>query len=354
MKAARFHGQKDIRVEEVNAPGAPLADEVAVEVLYCGICGTDLHEYVVGAIVTPTKPHPLTGVTNPQILGHEFSARVIEIGKDVRDVRVGDRVAIMPAIVCGRCIPCRTGRGHLCELFACTGLSAPTGGLGEIAILKEYQVAKLPDSMSDQAGALVEPAAVAAYGVDRVGVTGGDIILVTGAGPIGALSALYANAIGAAQVIIAEPNPHRAAFAKALNLGPVLNPMDESFATAIAELTEGRGVDMAVEASGSTGGLTGCMNSVRRSGKIVQTGLHTKPATIDAMKLSEKDISYIGSWCYLLTDWPRVIRLAATGKYPIEKMISNVIGIDDVVTKGFDVLIDPKGDQMKVLVKVKK
>jgi (R,R)-butanediol dehydrogenase/meso-butanediol dehydrogenase/diacetyl reductase len=96
------------------------------------------------------------------------------------------------------------------------------------------------------------------------------------------------------------------------------------------------------------------MNSVRRSGKIVQTGLHTKPATIDAMKLSEKDISYIGSWCYLLTDWPRVIRLAATGKYPIEKMISNVIGIDDVVTKGFDVLIDPKGDQMKVLVKVKK
>jgi (R,R)-butanediol dehydrogenase/meso-butanediol dehydrogenase/diacetyl reductase len=72
MKAARFHGQKDIRIEEVAAPGAPLADEVAVEVLYCGICGTDLHEYVVGAIVTPTKPHPLTGVTNPQILGHEF------------------------------------------------------------------------------------------------------------------------------------------------------------------------------------------------------------------------------------------------------------------------------------------
>ena len=128
----------------------------------------------------------------------------------------------------------------------------------------------------------------------------------------------------------------------------------DSFAAAIADLTEGRGVDMAVEASGSTGGLTGCMNSVRRSGKIVQTGLHTKPATIDAMKLSEKDISYVGSWCYLLTDWPRVIRLAATGKYPIEKMISNVIGIDDVVTKGFDVLIDPKGDQMKVLVKVKK
>ena len=354
MKAARFHGQKDIRIEEVPTPGSPLADEVAVEVLYCGICGTDLHEYVVGAIVTPTKPHPLTGVTNPQILGHEFSARVLEIGRDVRDVKVGDRVSIMPAIVCGRCIPCRTGRGHLCLLFACTGLSAPTGGLGEIAILKEYQVAKLPDSISDQAGALVEPAAVAAYGVARVGVTGGDIVFVSGAGPIGALSALYANAIGASQVIISEPNPFRAAFARSLNLGPVLNPLDESFNDQIQEITDGRGVDVAVEASGTTPGLTGCLNNIRRSGKIVQTGLHTKPATIDAMKLSEKDVSYVGSWCYLITDWPRVIRLAASGKYPIEKLVSNVINIDDVVTKGFEVLIDPKGDQMKVLVQVKK
>ena len=121
MKAARFHGQKDIRVEEVARPGAPRPDEVVVEPLYCGICGTDLHEYMVGAIVTPTKPHPLTGVTNPQILGHEFSARIIEVGADVTTVKVGDRVSIMPAIVCGKCDPCRTGRGHLCELFACTG-----------------------------------------------------------------------------------------------------------------------------------------------------------------------------------------------------------------------------------------
>jgi len=353
MKAVRFHGQKDIRIEQVAAPGAPAPDEVAVEPLYCGICGTDLHEYVMGAIVTPTKPHPLTGVTNPQILGHEFSAVVIEVGKEVQSVKVGDRVSIMPAIVCGRCEMCRTGRGHLCIKFACTGLSALTGGMGEIAILKEYQVAKLPDEISDQAGAVIEPASVAAYGIDRVGIWGGDIVLVTGAGPIGALSALYANAIGASQVIIAEPNPHRAAFAKSLDLGPVLDPTKDGFNETIQEITQGRGVDVGVECSGTTPGLTVQMNSIRRSGKIVQTGLHTKPATLDAMKLAERDISYVGSWCYLITDWPRVIRMVASGKYPIEKMISSVLNIDDVVTKGFDVLIDPKGDQMKVLVKVK-
>jgi (R,R)-butanediol dehydrogenase/meso-butanediol dehydrogenase/diacetyl reductase len=354
MKAARFHGQKDIRVEEVARPGAPRPDEVVVEPLYCGICGTDLHEYMVGAIVTPTKPHPLTGVTNPQILGHEFSARVIEIGKEVRSVAVGDRVAIMPAIVCGKCDPCRTGRGHLCELFACTGLSAETGGLGEIAVLKEYQVAKLPDEISDIAGAVVEPAAVAAYGVDRLHMQGGDVVLVTGAGPIGALSALYANAIGASQVIISEPNPYRAAFAKTLGLGPVIDPTKVNLQEAILEYTQGRGIDVSVEASGSTPGLTACVDNTRRSGRIVQTGLHTKPATLDAMKLSEKDISLIGSWCYLITDWPRIIRLAASGKYPIEKMVTAVIDIDDVVEKGFEVLTNPNGDQMKVLVKVKK
>ena len=106
---------------------------------------------------------------------------------------VGDRVAIMPAIVCGRCRYCRRGQGHLCVQFACTGLSAETGGLAELALVKEYQVAKLPDEVSDLEGAVIEPAAVAAYGVDRAGVTGGDIVLVTGAGPIGILSAMYAE-----------------------------------------------------------------------------------------------------------------------------------------------------------------
>ena len=197
MLAARFHGQHDIRIEDVPTPTPSAPDDILVEVHWCGICGTDLHEYAVGPIVTPTTPHPLTGVTLPQTLGHEFSATVVELGSDVRDVAVGDRVAIMPAIVCGRCYFCRRGQGHLCLVFACTGLSAETGGLAQYAVVKEYQVAKLPDSVSDLEGAVIEPAAVAAYGVDRAGVTGGDVVLVTGAGPIGILSAMYASAVGA-------------------------------------------------------------------------------------------------------------------------------------------------------------
>jgi (R,R)-butanediol dehydrogenase/meso-butanediol dehydrogenase/diacetyl reductase len=350
VRAARFHGKSDIRIDDVDVPSIKERDEVLVEVLWCGICGTDLHEYMVGPIVTPVTPHPLTGVTLPQTLGHEFSARVVEAGPDVTDVKVGDRVAIMPAIVCGRCDFCRRGLGHLCVRFACTGLSAETGGLAQYAVLKEYQVSTLPDTVSDLEGAVVEPACVAAYGIDRVGVHGGDVVLITGAGPIGVLSAMYADALGASTVIIAEPNPNRAALARAMDIGPVADPTADGFADLIADLTGGRGVDVVAECSGSTPGLTTAMNSVRTRGSIVQTGLHTKPATLDAMRLSEKDISYVGSWCYLITDWPRIIRLIAAGKYPVSKAVTAQIALEDVVPQGFDVLVNPTGDQLKVLV----
>ncbi|BEP15906.1 2,3-butanediol dehydrogenase [Acidothermaceae bacterium B102] len=351
MRAARYYGKNDIRVVDVPVPELHASDDVLVRVAYCGICGTDLHEYTSGPIVTPVTPHVLTGATLPQTLGHEFSATVVEVGSDVKDVRVGDRVAIMPAIVCGRCHYCRRGQGHLCINFACTGLSAETGGLAEFAVLKEYQVAKLPDSVSDLEGAVIEPASVAAYGVDRAGITGGDVVLVTGAGPIGVLSALYANGVGASTVVIAEPNPNRAALARAMDIGPVVDPTADGFAELLDELTGGIGVDLTVECSGSTPGLATAVRHTRRRGSIVQTGLHTKPATLDAMALSERELTLFGSWCYWITDWPRIIRLVAAGRYPVAKAITAQIDLEKVVTEGFDVLVDPRGDQLKVLVR---
>lgn len=351
MRAARYYGKQDIRVEDTATPEVRDADDVLLQVAYCGICGTDLHEYAVGPIVTPTTPHPLTGVTLPQTMGHEFSARVVDVGSAVRDVAVGDRVAIMPAIICGRCRYCRRGQGHLCVQFACTGLSAETGGLAEFALVKEYQVAKLPDEVSDIEGAVIEPAAVAGYGVERAGVTGGDIVLITGAGPIGILSAMYASAVGASSVIISEPNPNRAALARNLDIGHVVDPTTGELDELVGQLTGGDGVDLAIECSGSTPGLTSCVTQTRRRASIVQTGLHTKPASLDAMALSEKDLTLFGSWCFNITDWPRIIRMVASGRYPVAKAVTAQIPLDDVVTKGFDTLIDPQGDQLKVLIR---
>lgn len=350
MLAARFYGARDIRLEEVPVPKIKAPNDVLVEVAYCGICGTDLHEYLMGPIVTPSSPHPLTGATLPQTLGHEFSGTVAEVGSDVRDVKVGDRVSVCPIIPCGRCYHCRRGNGQLCTQMACTGLSAETGALANFAVVKESQCAVLPEAVSTRDGAVIEPACVAAYGVDWAGVTGGDIVLVTGAGPIGVLSAMYADAIGAASVIIAEPNPNRALLARAMDIGPVVDPTADGFMDLISELTDGIGVDLAVECSGTSPGLTTAIRSTRARGQVVQTGLHTAPATVDMMEVANREVTIRGSWCYNLTDWPRIIRLVAAGKFPVEKAITATIDLPDVVSKGFDVLVDPTGDQLKVLV----
>ena len=218
------------------------------------------------------------------------------------------------------------------------------------AFVSPWALAVLPDSVSDIEGAVVEPASVSAYGVDRAGVRGGDVVLVTGAGPIGMLSAMYASAIGASTVVIAEPNPRRAELARKMDIGPVIDPTSGELEAFLADATRGLGVDIGIECSGTTAGLGACVANSRPRGTVVQTGLHTKPATLDAMGLSERDITLVGSWCYLITDWPRIIRLIASGKYPVGKVVTANIGLADVVTKGFDVLVDPMGDQLKVLV----
>ena len=206
MRALRFHAARDLRIEDVAEPGPPGPTQVTVAPRWCGICGTDLHEYTSGPIVTPSEPHALTGATLPQILGHEFSAEVVAIGSAVNRVEVGDRIAVMPLIYCGRCDYCRRGLQHLCVTMACTGLSADWGGVADLANLEEYQVFRIPDSVSDEQGALIEPCAVAAYGVSRGPVRPGDSVLIAGGGPIGAFAALCAAAAGAGAVYMTEPN----------------------------------------------------------------------------------------------------------------------------------------------------
>ena len=349
MKAVVFHGRNDIRVQDIPEPDGPKPGEVVVRPLWCGICGTDLHEYTSGPIVTATEAHPLTGVTIPQVLGHEFSAVVEDVGSGVSSVVVGDRVSIMPLIFCGTCDMCRLGQNHMCRTMACTGLSSPTGGLAELAVVHEYQLAVLPDQVTDVQGAAVEPAAVALYGVERARFPAGGRILIAGAGPIGGLAAMAASALGAGQVIISEPNPNRAAFARALDVGPVVTSVGDALIEEVMTLTAGQGVDAAIECAGKEAALNACVDAVRPQGSVVQTGLHVAPAATVPETWSIKDITLEGTWCYNVTDWPRVIRLIAAGKYPVEKIVTAQLSLDDVVTGGFDKLIDPTGDQLKVM-----
>jgi (R,R)-butanediol dehydrogenase / meso-butanediol dehydrogenase / diacetyl reductase len=350
MRAAVFHAARDVRVEDVPEPSGLGDREVLLRPTWCGVCGTDLHEFAQGPIVIPAVPHPLNGSVLPQILGHEFSAEVVETGADVTKVSAGDRVSIMPLLVCGRCPYCVRGMNHLCVSMACTGLSSPWGGIAELAIVSDYQVTPLPDAVNDVQGALIEPTAVAAYGVDRAGMAPGDTVLITGSGPIGALASLYAFANGL-RVIVAEPNPNRAEFARALDVGDVIDPTDGDPVERIRDVTDGLGVNGSVECSGNERALNTCIDATRKAGTVVQTGLHTRPAAIDPMQVALKDLTISGTWCYPIYDWPRIIGLVSSGRCPVERVVTATIDADDVVSGAFEPLLDPQGREMKVMVR---
>jgi (R,R)-butanediol dehydrogenase / meso-butanediol dehydrogenase / diacetyl reductase len=349
VRALRFHAARDLRIEEVTEPSAPGVSEVVVRIASCGICGTDLHEYMAGPIVTPVEPHPLTGAQNPQILGHEFAGDVVAVGAGVTRVREGDRVAIMPLAYCGHCAYCRRGLQHLCATMGCVGLSHPWGGMAELATVAEYQIVRLPPEVTYRQGALIEPTAVAAYGVERAGVGPGDRVLVTGAGPIGALAALCARSAGASSVVVSEPNPARRARAEALEAATVVDPTAVDVPELLREQSDGLGFDVAIECSGHPNGFATAIRSLRRRGTLAQTGLFVGEASVEPMLWSLNDLTIVGTWCYWVYDFERIAAQIAAGDLPVERVITSNVTLDDA-PDAFASLASGTADEIKVLV----
>ena len=353
MRAVRFHGARDIRVEEVAEPTTSLApDDVLIAPSVTGICGTDLHEYLAGPIVTPETPHSYTGATNPQILGHELSGTVLAVGDSVSHVSSGDRISVQPLLSPRDDYYGKRGLFHLSPQMGCFGLSWAWGGMAEKAVVKDYNAQPVPAELSDDQAAMIEPAAVALYGVDRGGIEAGSTVLVSGAGPIGALTVLAANAAGAATIIVSEPNPNRRRIISEIApYATVVDPGTQNLPALVADLTEeGVGVDVALECVGLEVSLNACVEAVRRQGRVVQVGLHMKPASIDAMLWALKDITVEATWCYPTQIWPRIARMIAAGHFPVEKVITARIDADEVVDHGFEALLDPAGEHLKILV----
>ncbi|TCL67157.1 2,3-butanediol dehydrogenase [Rhizobium sp. BK251] len=353
MKALRFHAAKDLRIEDVADPPQPGPGEVLVENRFCGICGTDLHEYAYGPIFVPKEPHPFTGAHGPQILGHEFGGVVRSVGEGVSHVKPGDRVSIQPLIM-PRQGDYYADRGlfHLSSDLALAGLSWHSGGMAQAALLNDYNVQLIPDELSDREAALIEPAAVAVYACDRGGVTAGNSVLVTGAGPIGILAAMAARAAGASQLFISDLNDTRLHLAKEV-LGEVrtINPKSERVGDVVRSETEGGvGCDVAIECVGNEHALKNGVDAVRKQGVVVQTGLHPGESPLKWFDVTFKDIDIRGSWAYPTHYWPRVARLIASGQIPASKIVTKLVSLTEAVSEGFDQLLDPAGKHLKILI----
>ncbi|MEO0999528.1 MAG: zinc-binding dehydrogenase, partial [Pseudomonadota bacterium] len=299
-------------------------------------------------------PHAYAGAENPQILGHEFAARVLAVGDEVGHVAPGERISVQPLLSPRDDYYGKRGLYHLSPSMGCVGLSWAWGGMAEKAVVKDYNAQPVPEALSDAEAAMIEPAAVAVYGVDRGGVTAGSTVLVSGAGPIGALTVLAARAAGAAVVIVAEPNPNRRRIIAEIAPGVhAIDPGTGRLPEMVADLTEeGVGVDVALECVGLEASLNACVEAVRRQGRVVQVGLHMQPAKIDAMLWALKDITVEATWCYPTQIWPRIARMIAAGIFPVEAVVTSRIDAEDVVAKGFEALLDPAGEELKILVTV--
>ncbi len=348
MKAARWYAAKDIRVEETIIP-SPNDNQVKIAVKFTGICGSDLHEYTNGPQLIPVdKPYSLNGHQGTTTLGHEFSGIVEEVGKNVKNIKKGDRVTVEPIFRNPESPFIASGHYNLSEPLGFVGLTS-NGGFAKYTIVEDYMVHKMPDSMTFEQGAIVEPAAVAAYAIQQSKMKMGDTVLIAGAGPIGLLTVQVALASGASQIFVSDISENRLKKAKEVGATQTFDARDKDIPQKIRELT-GNGVDVFIDAAGVQASFDTGIDSLRNGGTAVLVALFGKKITHDALNQTLRELTIIGTAAYR-NIFPEVIALINSGRLPVEKLVTSVISLDEIVEKGFETLVnDPS--EVKILVDI--
>lgn len=273
-KAVRFHAAKDVRVDDVDIPKVK-AGWVLVKPEYCGICGSDLHEYLDGPHLIPPEesPHAITGEAIPIPLGHEFSGYIEEVGEGVKDLKAGDKCCIIPTIYDGDCRNCEDGLPNCCDKFGFIGLSGWGGGMSQYTLVPEDYIVRLPDDFSLDIGALVEPLAVGWHAVESSPFKKSDNVLVLGGGPIGLSVVLALLGKGCSNIIVAETSKKRSQFAKDFGAHHTIDAANQDVVEEVKKLTNGKGADVAFDAAGVQVGVYTAIKAIRAKGTLVNIAL---------------------------------------------------------------------------------
>ena len=346
MKAARWYKAKDIRVEEVEEPTASDHD-VKIKVKGCGVCGSDLHEYLVGPIFIPVdEPHPISGGKAPIIMGHEFAGEVVEVGDKVTTLKPGDRVAVEPIYAPNKDGAYIDHHYNLSPELGFHGLSGGGGGFSEYTVVGEHMAHKMPDELSYEQGALVEPAAVGLHAVRQSGLKAGDTAAVFGAGPIGLMIIDALKAAGASKIYASEISKARIQKAEALG-AIVIDAAESDPVEEIHRLNDG-GVDVSYEATGIENVLQQSIDATRTGGEIIVASIWEGKAAINYNDIVIKEKSMKGIIAYRHI-YPAVMELMRKGYFSGDVMITDRIKLDDVVEQGFETLVEDKS-QVKIIV----
>ena len=350
MRAARFHGRKDIRIEDVAEPELR-PGTVAIDVAWCGICGTDLHEYLEGPIFCPKPghPHPITGEEPPVTLGHEFSGVVAALGEGVDDLEIGQHVVVEPYVLPDDVDPKEPGPYNLHPDVNFIGLAGGGGGLSEKVAVQRRWVHPISNDVSLDEAALIEPLSVGHHAFVASEAGEGDVVLVGGAGPIGVLTAAVAKAYGCT-VVVSELSELRRQ--KALDAGVAdhaIDPSKQDLKEEILKITDGKGVDAAFEATSVNVVLDQLVDCLKLKGTLVVESIWSKKAELDIHAVVMKELTIRGIIGYA-HDHEQTIKLVEEGKIDLKPFITGKIGFDGVVDEGFDTLINRNETAVKILV----
>ncbi|MCJ1313632.1 hypothetical protein MMC25_007311 [Agyrium rufum] len=344
-----LHSPNIVTYEDRPVPELESPHDVIIRVGWTGICGSDIHYYLHGRIGSFV-------LEKPMVLGHESAGTVHTVGDKVTSLKPGDRVAMEPGIPCRRCVRCKGGNYNLCPEMAFASTPPYDGTLAKFYSLPEDLCYKLPENVSMEEGALIEPAAVAVHITRQANVQPGNSVVVFGAGPVGLLCAGVARGFGAGTVVIVDIVQNRVDFAAkwisggAKTFMPERGSTPQENAAALLKssgLEEFGGADIVIDASGAEPSINAAIHVVRRGGTYVQGGMGKDEITFPVLAMCTKEITCKGSFRYGSGDYELAVKLVAEGKLNVKELITGKVAFGDA-EKAFEEVRSGKG--IKVLI----
>ncbi|KAJ6015768.1 hypothetical protein N7540_010359 [Penicillium herquei] len=321
-----LQGIHQVTFEDRPIPELKNPHDVLINVKYTGICGSDVHYWEHGSIGQFV-------VKDPMVLGHESAGVISKVGSAVKSLKVGDRVAMEPGIACRRCEPCKGGKYNLCENMTFAATPPYDGTLAKYYVLPEDFCYKLPENLSLQEGALMEPLSVAVHIVRQAQVSPGQSVVVFGAGPVGLLCCAVATAFGASKVIAVDIQQSRLDFAKEYattsTFMPSKVPHQENAERLIKENDLGGGADVAIDASGAEASVHTGIHVLRNGGSYVQGGMGRSEIQFPIMAACAKELTLKGSFRYGSGDYKLAVSLVASGKIDVKKLITGTVKFEE-------------------------
>jgi L-iditol 2-dehydrogenase len=339
MKQAVMTAPGQIELREIEQP-KPQSGEVLIKIERIGVCGSDIHVY--------HGLHPYTSY--PVVQGHEVSGIIAELGKDVSGFQIGDHVVFTPQVTCGTCYPCRHGMEHICDNLKVMGFQTD-GAAQDYLPVSASEVLKVPDNISLDHAAMIEPLAVAVHALGRFGDVKGKTVVVLGAGTIGNLVAQTAQAFGASKVILTDVSSYKIDKAHSCGIPLAINTNQTTLADTISKEIGPDKADVILECVGVQDTITQAVDNARKGSTIVVVGVFGKKPVVDLGLVQDHELSLVGTLMYQKNDYKIAIQLVTQGKLNLDAMITHRFSFDQYL-EAYEAIEQSKGNYLKVMIEL--